>query len=387
MRPKSLSASALNVAELCLDRYREESILRTPRVENDAASLGTACHAALERYIKEKMLGPVKDGSKDWELLQMFFHVSFGEVFGSFERTDSRYKDGLDMLKRWLDRTDLENIDVVSCEVKSTFNVKTSIGDIPFNYIWDRFDKVGEREYRVVDYKTSKFNVSPDDLRNKIQARCYGLAAQIEYPDAKRIWVQFDMLRHDPVGVVFTREDNKETWKFIKAIAERIIAEEDPKPTLNDECRFCVKRLGCEAATANAAAGGLVSLDYMKDGELSNLRALTDFQLKTLKVNLQDIDRHILSRARAAEVLSLEGDKASSLIKVRKDRTVDPDRVRMVIGDAKFLQYGGASLTMAAFDALMKDASISDDDKKTLKSMISHKIGEPYVASKRKGSF
>lgn len=388
MRPKTLSASALNVAELCLDRYKAENIDRVPRIENDAASLGTVCHAALEQYVKLKMLGEKEDPSKDWELLKMFFHVAFGKQFGSFETKDPRYKDGLEMLKRWIDRTDLSVNKIVSCEVKSSFDVPTSIGVIPFNYIWDRFDRVAEREWKVVDYKSSRFNVSHNELKSKIQARCYGLAAQIEKPDALKIWVEFDMLRHDPVGVVFTREDNKETWRFIKQIAERIIAEDDPSPTLNDECRFCVKRMGCDAAATNAMAGGLVSLDYMDDSELSNLRALVDFQVKALKQNLSEIDKHLLSRARRAEVLSIDGDQAVSNVKVSRRREVDADRVRMVVGDAKFLQYGGATkLTIESFDKMLADKSIPDDIKSKLKGLVFVNTGEPYISSKRKGSF
>jgi RecB family exonuclease len=389
LRPRTLSASALNVAELCLDRYKAENIDRVPRVENDAATLGTVCHAALEGYIKSKMLNPNadRDGTKDWGLLEMLYHVAFAEHFGDADRKDPRYKDGIAMLKTWLERTDLEKIDVISCEVKTNFPVKTSIGEIPFTYIWDRFDRLGPYEYKVVDYKTSKFNVSPDDLKNKIQARVYGLAAQIQQPDAERIWVEFDMLRHSPVGVVFTREDNKETWKFIKRMAERIIKEEKPEPTLNDECRFCVKRLGCEAASSNANAGGLISLDYMNNGELSNLRAEIDFQIKALKQNLGDVDSHLLSRARSEEVLSIDGDQASAEVKIRRSRSVDADRVRRTVGEEKFLQYGGVGLTISAFDNMMKDASIPEETKKKLRGLVFYETGQPYISSKRKGAF
>src|SRR5690242_4945652 len=343
-----------------MSRYEAENITRAARFENDAASLGTACHGALEMYVKYiKFEHPGTPG--DWSLLEMFYLKSFGDVFGSFEHSDPRFKDGYAMLKTWFARTDLTDVNVISCEKKTFFNVKTSIGDIPFNYIWDRFDQTGEHEYTVVDYKSSVWNVSPEELRNKIQARVYGLAAQIQHPDAARIWVKFDMLRHDVVGTVFTREDNKATWKFIKNITERIIATTNPKETLNDECRFCVKRITCKAVASNLNVGGLTSLDYMDDEEIADLRSEVEYQMKALKQNLSSIDSHVLSRAQHAQALEVKGVQADALVKVRKSRSVDADRVRKIVGEEKFDQYGGVEITMGQFDAMMKDGAISAD--------------------------
>jgi len=371
---------------LCLDRYQAENIIRAARVENDAASLGTTVHGALERYVK--YIKFEKPGHQDdWDLLLMFYHVSYAEVFGTVETKDAKYKDGLAMLKGWFERTNIQEIEVVSCEKKTSFPVKTSVGVIPFNYIWDRFDKIGEDEYKVVDYKSSKFNVTPDGLRDKLQARCYALAAQIEYPNAKRIWVEFDMLRHERVSIVFTREDNIETWKEIKRLAELIITTDEPKPTLNDECLFCVKRIKCQAANSNVNVGGLISLDYMEDAELADFRAQIDFQMKALKKNLADVDTHLLSRARAQDELSIPGETAYANVAVYQRREVDPDRVRLVVGEDKFLQYGGVTLTIGSFDQMMKDDSIPAETKAKLKGLVYKSTGEPKIQTKRKSNF
>jgi hypothetical protein len=386
LKPKSLSASALQVAQLCMSRYEAEHIIRAARVENDSASLGTACHGAIELYVKYiKFDHP---GTKqDWSLLEMFYHKSFRDVFGSFETSDPRFKDGFQMLQKWFNRTDLSETNVISCEKKTTFEVKTSAGPIPFNYIWDRFDQIDEHEYKVVDYKTSKWDVTPDDLRSKIQARVYGLAAQIQHPDAARIWVEFDMLRHDRVSVVFTKQDNKETWFFIQNLVEQILKENNPKETLNDECRFCVKRVGCKAVASNKNVGGMTTLDYMENAEIVDLRADVDFQIKALLQNKQTIDDHLLSRARRDQLLAMSGVQADASVKVSRRRSVDADRVRLIVGDEKFNQYGGVELTIGQFDALMKDGSIPAEKKAELKSLVYYNTGQPYVSTKKKAAF
>jgi hypothetical protein len=386
LKPKSLSASALNTANLCLSRYEAENIIRAARVENDAAGLGTACHGALERYIKHIKFD--KPGTpQDFQLLVMFFHVSFGEVFGGFEPSDPRYKDGLKMLKAWFERTDLSETEVISCEVKSSFPVKTSIGSIPFNYIWDRCDRTGKNEITVIDYKSSQFNVTPDDLKDKIQARSYGLAAQIQFPEAERIWVKFDMLRHDVVGTVFTKEENRETYKFIRNLAERIITTTAPKETLNDECRFCVKRQSCGAVNSNANVGGLAGLFSADSSDLAELRGMIDFQIKALKQNLGAIDTELMKRAKSDDVLSIAGSTNDALIGVSRRRAVDADRIRLIVGDDVFLKYGGVDLGIGQFDQMLKDPDIDAATKAQMKGMVYYNTGEPYIKTKKRSAF
>src|SRR5699024_4479079 len=114
-----------------------------------------------------------------------------------------------------------------------------------------------ETEWEVVDYKTVRVPIQPDDLDTKIQARAYSLAIQIKHPEATKIKVTFDLLRHDPVSIEFTRDDNIAFWKFLVAETQRIVDldEADVRPTLNPECGFCVKKYSCKLLQANIAGG------------------------------------------------------------------------------------------------------------------------------------
>lgn len=387
MKPRSFSASAFQVAETCLARYQAENILRSERPSNVAADLGTAVHAALEAYVKAVYI----ERSKPANVLALLFlyRKAFSEIFETVEpEAHDWFEEGQEMCKLWFNRTDFSDRTVLSCEVKTSFDIKTSIGSIPFNYIWDRFDKLDDREdeFEVVDYKTIRKNLSPQDLRKKIQARFYGLAAQIQHPEAKRIWVRFDLLRHESVATVFTKEDNAATWKFAKALAEKIIGTPEPDSvmpdgsiapwpeSLNPECGYCVRKASCNALKSNVVGGGLWSLTTMD--ERINARAAMEFQMKGLKLLTEELDEIILKEASAAETTEFETDLYKAKVGQYSRRSVDAERVEHVIGQDLFLKYGGISLTMANFQKLLKDRAVTAEQLAKLKGLVYNKPGE-----------
>jgi len=381
MIPKSFSASAFQVAETCLARYHAENILKTERPANKAADLGTTVHAALEWYVKAVYIDKTKPASL--QALLMIYRMMFCTTFDTVDPDQHEmYAEGADMLKRWFARTDFSNREVISVETKTNFSIKTSIGDIPFNYIWDRFDRITDQEetYEVVDYKSIRRMLSPEDLRKKIQARFYGLAAQIQVPTAKRIWVRFDLLRHDSVATVFTRDDNKATWEFAKRLAEKIIsiAPEDVTESLNPECCFCVRKAACKALTSNVTGGGLWSLTSTADRV--NKRALLEFQRKGLDSLMAELDEMILKELAETDEPSIETDLYRAKATQSSRRAVDAERVQHVIGKELFYKYGGIRLTMADFGKLKKDPSLTDSQKKQLDGLVYRTAGELRVA-------
>lgn len=390
MTPKSLSASAFQVAETCLARFYSENILRTQRPPNKAADLGTAVHSALELYVKAVYLEKTHPGGLEYLLI--LYRMHFCIVFETVDPDSHEfYAEGRDMLKVWFARTDFSNRRVISCEVKTSFDIKTSAGPIPFNYIWDRFDKLEDRdeEYEVVDYKTIRRALNPSDLRKKIQARFYGLAAQIQVPTAKKVWVRFDLLRHDSVATVFTREDNIATWNFAKALAEKILGTPEPgtvmpdgstfevPETLNSECGFCVKKASCKALLSNVTGGGLWSLTTLE--ERIDARARMEFQRKGLNILLDEIDEAILKEAAALEQVEFETDNYLAKIKQSSRRSVDAERVEKVVGPEIFARYGGMTLTMASYGKMLKDPNLTEQTRAQLSGLAYRAAGDPKV--------
>lgn len=387
MEPKSFSASALHVAELCLSRYRAENIERSRGIGGTAASLGTSVHGALEMYVKLVYLE--KKAEPDQKMLLDFFKMSYIDTFSSNDIDTEDYKDGVNMLKSWFKRNELgqENRTVISCEIKDNFPIQTSLGPIPFNYIWDRFDKTGVNEYTVVDYKSNRWGINPQDLKGKLQARCYALAAQIQLKEKNpdRIWVEFDMLRHEgPVGVVFSREENAATWHYIKDLAQRIIdtKNEDVRETLNPECNFCVKKQSCGAVLKNITSGGILTITSAT--EAVDKRVQLEYQKKVITKVIEEMDEIILTEARKTDVLAFESETNWLNVGISSQRSVEPDFVEKVIGPELFRKYGGMSFTIGNVDKLLKGNEITADQKIALADLIYKKKGQPRVTIKAK---
>jgi RecB family exonuclease len=385
MIPKTLSATSLSVAELCLARWEAEMFHRGRGAQNTAASLGSSVHGALELFVKKCVL-TTEFPATEKQLLE-FFKMSYMTIYGSADTDTGDYRDGVEMLKRWLKRTDFSTFTVISSEVKTNFPIKTSAGLIPFNYIWDRFDEINPGEYRVVDYKTNRWGINPADLKKKIQARAYGVAAQIQLKgqQVNRIWVEFDMLRHDgPVGTVFTLEENAAMWHFMIETAERIIntPEGSAPETINPECNFCVRKVTCGALKRNLMVGGIGSVASAADAV--DLRSSLDYQRKAISSAIMELDTLILAEAKRADVISFESDMNELTIGISSRRSVDADRLSLVIGDTLFNKYGGKSITMANFDKLLKGTELTDEQKAQVRGLVYSNKGEPKVNSKPK---
>jgi len=375
----------MQTAEACLARYNAENIEYGRGASSTAASLGTAVHGALELYVKSVYIEQTAEPTLKY-LLDLF-RMSFMTTFNTVELVGEDYDDGVQMLKDWHKRTDFNFRKVVSCEVKTSFPIPTSIGDIPFNYTWDRFDQTRPTEYRVVDYKTIRWGFAPGDLRKKIQARAYALAAQIQHPDATKIWVEFDLLRHDgPIGIVFTRDDNIATWKFLKTMAQKIVDtdEKDIVETVNPTCNFCVRKTSCKALLANVKVGGVFSITDVRD--VIDHRAKLEYQRKAISSALTELDEHLLTLAKAEDEFEYASSDNKLTVTVSSRRSVDPDMAAMVLPDDVFRKYGGRSFTMGAVDKLLKGDEIDEQQKKQLRALIFQKQGEPSIKVEPKGA-
>lgn len=385
MQPRTLSATALKTADLCLARFAAEHVQRSKGSSGIAANLGSAVHGALELYVQKCIL--TNEFEPSLKVLKDFFQMSFISLFKTVDLDSPEYRDGVEMLERWHARTDFSGVEVVSCEIKESFPIKTSAGEIPFNFIWDRHDKIDEDVYKVIDYKTNRWGYSPQDLRGLIQARAYGLAAQIKYPNAKEIWVEFDMLRHaGPVGTVFSRDDNISTWKWLKAKAEEILAtpESSAPETLNPECHWCVRKFQCKAVRSNILVGGIMSA--ASGPEVVDLRAQLEWQKKAVTAAIEELDSRILQEARDLDVMEMESDHHMLSVAVSSSRAIDADRAAMILGPQLTRKYGSTSLTMGTVDKLLKGDELSPEQKKQLSGLIYSKTGEPRIKASRRNS-
>lgn len=384
MIPASISATALHVAELCPARFHAEHIEKSKGLGTSAANTGSAVHGALEIFVQRCYIDKLEEPSL--KLLQEFYALSYAQIFGSFDNSTVEYADGFDLINKWYKNQDLSSIyQIISVEVKDHFDVPTSAGIIPFNYIWDRFDQVSPGVFRVVDYKTNRWNITRDQLQRKIQARAYGLAAAIQLKaqgiDYKKIWVEFNMLRHDPieVGVVFTREDNKAFWNFLINTMESILAtpDTDIPEKLNPECLFCVRKASCGALKKNIVVGGINSIGSLEDA--IDLHAQLDWQQKGISALMKEVDARITTEAKTRDIEEAETDVNKLTFTVRRTRKTDSDRVELVIGQRLFEKYGSKGITIKNIETLLKGNELTPQQKSELRSLIYFDVGDPSI--------
>lgn len=388
MIPKSLSATAMDVATKCMARYAAENFQKADKGDSGMpAMLGSSCHNALEFYVKAVYIEKVAEPSLD--LLLTYFKMHYMAIFDTADAAGEVFDDGVEMLTRWFMRTDLSDVTVLSVEAKEPFpvRVKDKNGvqhEIPFNYIFDRLDQISEDEYRVVDYKTVRWGYGPDELRLKLQARAYAVAAQIKFPHAKRIWVQFDLLRHDSVGTVFTKEENQNTYRYIRRWAKNILdtEPEEAEESINDECKFCIRKAACGELKKNRAVGGIAGTPLPI---LVDRRAIIQGQIAALKSLGDELDNHLKEVAKHDDLETLTSGTNEVYWARSKRRGISRiDALERILGPAVFERVGSKSVTMAKLDALLKknDATLTPEQKKQVQALLVDNYGEPYVKTR-----
>jgi hypothetical protein len=397
VQPKSLSATSGQVYETCPSRWKAEYLDRAPQPSGSAASLGTACHGTLERLVAD---GYPQDWSLAVDAVERLYEVEYRKVFADNER----YDEGLELCKKWVARQDWTGRTVLTTEVKKNFEIPTSIGPLTFNYIMDRCDRVEANSWmadgsedevviEVIDYKTVGLPVQPDDLKKKLQARAYGLAAQIEHPEATRVWVTFDLLRYDAVGCVFTKAENAATWHYLKALAQRIVDDEPdpanpdaiwPAEQLNAECRYCIRNHVCTTLNKHVAAGGVLGIT--DPHEAADRRAQLAYAKQAFEAMIAELDAPILAYCEAEGINGFATDDTVVEIGAKSTRSIDPQMAARVVGPDVLVNVAGAKPTMKAIDELLraKDTTLTDEQKSQLRQLINRSFGNPYVQTKPK---
>lgn len=407
MIPRTLSASSLQVYQLCPDRWVAEYMHRAPQPGGNAALTGTAVHGGLEKFVEAVYIKREHEGltrPKLKELLITFYQMSYIETFNSADFETAEYKDGFALSMTWFARTDLSDRTVVSVEQKETINVPFNHPDgnghtcencagveslgpgqcqVPFNYIMDRLDCTGENEYEVVDYKTIRAPMTPDDLEVKLQARAYALAVQIKYPNAAKIKVTFDLLRHERIGLWFTRDDNIAFWRFLCTTLQNIVNtnEDDVEPIMNSECGYCVKKFTCPLIQKNIEHGGIHSLSI--DEKAALVLKMKD-QIKAQKLIVDSFEEDLMLHAHhTGETMWVSEDGELEVeITARRNREFPADQAAKIMGPELFAQMG--NMTLGNLDKIIKDESLDADMRARLKNLIGFTTGGIGVKIKPK---
>jgi hypothetical protein len=235
-----------------------------------------------------------------------------------------------------------------------------------------------------VDYKTIRIPLDADEIRVKPQAKIYALMAKIKYPKAKRIWVVYDMIRHDPIGTAFGHDDCIEHWEWLKREAQRIIdTPEDKAPeSLNDECRFCVRKASCTTLLSNVKVGGIMSL---APDEIARLKLELEQKVKGMQGLLSECENALLAEAKERDEIEWNAGPVDVEITASRRRHVkDPELLNKILGPELVEQFGTIGVTQ--IDTLLKTPGLlTDEQKNQIKGLVAWKYGDlkPKVKVKK----
>lgn len=374
MIPKSLSASAVACFASCPARYKAEWIEKVPSPSGSAALLGTTAHSALEDFVAS---GQAQDGAPVAVLKDLF-----DKHYWTNFTTDDRMFEGHEMMEKWHGRQDWKGVEVISTERKEGFELPTSQGAVRFNFILDRLDKLEDGTIRVVDYKSNFISMTYDQLRSLIQPQVYGMGARLKFPKAPKIWVEFDFLRHQPIGVMVDKVDNRATWEYLKTMAEAILASDGTEERICAECQYCVRRHECDTLNKHIIGGGPLSI--MEDPGATAKRRMDLFNAqKAIKIMIGEIDEVLTAHLEHEGLAEFETSEVSVSLSSSRRRGVDSQMVAGLVGEDVYAKY--ATIGVTALEELLRKEDLSPDVIIATKDQIQWKFGKTGIKVKPKG--
>jgi len=360
MKLHHLSASSGKMFESCEAQWSARYVTGGADVGNDAAALGTACHAALEALFAETKW----DDPECWTKLLDHFDLAYAEAMSD----PSHHEEGVGILRNWFNQQDAQMWDgrnILSLEERLEMDLETKHGVIPFVYIIDRLDQMDDGDLEVVDYKSGRWQLNHKQLRNDLQARSYATAIWRRFPDRSMYWVTFDYLRDNPVGIGLRPAECEAHYDYLVALAERIIESEGRQETINSGCRFCMRKTQCKTIAKYEKVDG--TLTDEPDKLIARRSELMHVQ-KAVETMMKEIDTAVEAELEGSDDLELVGaDGTVVSVSSSRRRSVDSSRVLKVIGteaSADYVKFGVGELQKLI-------AAADDEDAIELKKAIS----------------
>lgn len=225
-----MSYSRINNYTMCPAKYFYSSILQAPWTFGAPAALGNIVHEVLELHVGEE------DDLRLAELLLTFEQVR--EKYDPDRLIDDElWSAGSVMLSEFVDRHDGETINVVAREQHFQF----VIGNVLLRGYIDRVDELGPGQYRIIDYKTGKYQEAQKHIHNNLQLGIYFLATMLNHPDATSVRGDLYYLRSGKcVGHTYTPDEVERVQALVWSQLNEILADRYFHYTDNGRiCSFC----------------------------------------------------------------------------------------------------------------------------------------------------
>jgi len=316
-----MSATRMSMYLQCKWKYWCNYVLHLPRKPNISFKLGISIHEAL------KVAGLI------WKKKENFTKYDIQKIKESYRKEAAKegienmgvYNEGMLMLTSKL--KDFESGKII--DVEDRFEVTTDEGIMLIGAI-DKAVELADDSLLIVDYKTSKFNYTAEEMKNDIQLSIYDIAASIKFPKYKRIILCLDYLRSEPAFTYRSYRERKSFTQYMLAVYNEMLSlkEKDATATLNEFCNWCDFKDECpEYRNPESCTDGELASEYVR---IKNKKRILDGYERKLK-------GYILTKIKADEE-DLKDDDKVIYVRQNPSTTYDPKTVHGVVPLNEFLR-------------------------------------------------
>jgi len=299
MRQRAIAATYIKEYLQCLQKFYFRYFTdKKPPIFGDARPFGIAIHSALEymySILSETNNRPTSD---DYDAVITRF---IQEAVKNNLVDQALYDEGRMIIKRKLDLYDPAE-KVLGLEFK--FGLPPHNPEVPVfttkgTPIMGAIDKIFELNPEtlvIVDYKTSRTAMTPEEAAVDVQLSMYDLVANKLFPGYKNIIIVLDYLRLEPVMTHRNNEQRKYFEQFLDELYIRIgeLKEEDIKPRLNELCGWCDHRSMCPAYVKAISDPDLLIKppELMSDTEFTNEWVRFTSTKKAMESHKRSLEMH-----------------------------------------------------------------------------------------------
>jgi putative RecB family exonuclease len=242
LRATRLSPAALNRYRTCPKSFLLTDIERLPRGETRSTHLaqGTAVHHALERFFGL----PVADRSAD--TIEQALRAVWAEhrKRAGFRSREEEAVHGLAAIAMLREFANSYDITVEPIAREQWVETRLPNGIELFGKV-DRIDRFASGGLDVVDYKTGRHMVEPEDMDGEPAAQIYLLATEDTYSSPVERVRFIYLATGQEVSWSPEREDVEALRENLARLAERLVAETEFEAVPGFACRTCPVAIHC----------------------------------------------------------------------------------------------------------------------------------------------